>query len=112
MTYLDILLQLGLSEVPDRLHDDLDLALESSPNHRIETTTQFDSVLPLISSHSQVADVEFLENDFWRMYTTFIIPIEVYICSLISGFRGAKKLAPYNCKGHKQCMISKYTAAN
>ncbi len=62
MTHLDILLQLGFSEVSDCLHDDLDLALESSPNHRIETTTQFDSVLPLISSHGQVADVEFLKN--------------------------------------------------
>ncbi len=62
MTHLDILLQFGLSEVPDCLHDDLDLAFESSPNHGIETTTQFYSVLPLISSYGQVADVEFLKN--------------------------------------------------
>ncbi len=62
MTHLDILLQLGLSEVPDCLHDDLNLALESSANHGIETTTQFDSVLSLVSSHGEVADVELLKN--------------------------------------------------
>ncbi len=62
MTHLDILLQLGLSEVSDCLHDDLDLALESSANHGIETTTEFYSVLPLISGHGQVADIEFLKN--------------------------------------------------